>query len=220
MQEKEYGIILRRFATSQHKVSTLTNGLGKIALVVFSQQALYRIQLGSLVEFIAPQQNNNVYTTPQLVVVTTPIAHNTQDLAWLHHMLELCYYFIPLNQPAEECFIALNNSLALLQCANLFVLAQWNMLKKLCLGVLLLFLGFFPPRYLEQPIVTTKDVLLSCIGLSDEPKIERIQQFLQTFTTISCSDLDAWLLESIQSHPRAHTFKTVPLIYPSTQSFK
>lgn len=213
MQEKESAIILRKFSTTQHKVSVLSNSLGKIALVVLHQQPLHRLQLGSLIQFSNPEQSNNIFTTTNLSIYATPIPRDVQDLIWLHHLLELCYYFIPLHQPSQECYLTLHSSISLLDHANLFLVDEWERLKKLCLGVLLLFLGFFPPRHLERSIIAAKNVLLAPTGPIDQEKIALLYDPLQNFIKNSCTGLDEWLVECIQSHPRVNAFKTVHLMY-------
>lgn len=220
MQEKECGIVLKKFATSDHKISVLTNTLGKIALVVFNQGVMRRIQVGTLIEFDHPKKQNNVHTTQQLVIVLTPITQRSDDLIWLHHMLELCYYFVPLHQPLSECFVILKSCLALLPHVDLFSAHLWEIVKKLCLGALLLFLGFFPPEHLERSIIMTKNALFLSVDFQDVQKVEFLSKHLEKFCTIAPADLDSWFLQCIQSHPRINIFKTIHFMYQSSTSVK
>ena len=218
MQEKECGIVLKRFTTSQHKFYLLAGSLGKIALVVFNQGVMRRIQVGTLIEFDFPKKQGNVHTAQQLAISLLPITQKPDDLLWLHHMLELCYYFIPLHQPSTECFIILKNSLTLLAHSDQFL--DWETVKKLCLGALLLCLGFFPPDHLQRPIIMTKNALFLSVDFQDAQKVEFLSKHLKKFCTVAHEELDMWLLQCIQSHPRVNMFKTIHFMYQSSTSFK
>lgn len=208
---KEYGIVLRLYPS--HKFSVITNALGKIVLMAPRQNNVLRIRPSSLIEFTYKTSYQNVHVVKDIAILFTPLPQCATDLFWLHHLMELCYYFIPLHEASDEVFTMLKNCIALLTSYHLFELNGWEAIKRLCISSILLSIGFFPPDSLKKPILIMKKTLLLFIDFSNSSSLEFLQNELSSLRKITISNIDKWILECLKTHPQLYLFKTINFIY-------
>jgi hypothetical protein len=213
MQTKEFGIILKKLDGGT-TFSVLCDSAGKIVISTAKNRFPQRLTTGSTISFFI--EKNGMVVTPTNIEILSFCLHQPTDMYWCHHLLELCHFFAPLNQPTEDLFVFLSRCLSL-PTNHTMSTDEWNMIKKLSIGGLLLFFGFFPPKKLEPLILGIKKTLTSFIDLDQQPFLEFAQHSKAHNKTYD-ADLDSWLLECIQSHPRAHMFKTMGFVYNNPQS--
>lgn len=87
-----HGIVLKTFFTSKCKVALLDLEYGKITAVPSSEQ----ICVGALVRYMIAKRSGS-YQISGIEYIALPLALDRNDLFFYHHVLELCYYFIPLD---------------------------------------------------------------------------------------------------------------------------
>ena len=208
MYGKEYGIVLKRFIPSNHKYSILSKSRGKIVLVVLKRNFIKTISSGMQLSFIVDDQNSNLHITKHLNIISAPLMKRYRDMLWLHHLLEICYFFIPLHQPCEEFFYLLSNYFSLFELYDHFY-NNWECIHKAYLGVLMILMGFFPPKHLQKALIRIKSTLLFNIDFAQALKVKSLIMCLKDFNMLSCNEFDMWIQECIQSHPRRHMFKTL-----------
>jgi hypothetical protein len=215
MHIKENGIILRHFPPSYQKLAVLTQTVGKIILVVLNHRQIQQAHDGSLIEATLMHQRDALYTTVDLEVINTPLPKVPEDIYWLHHLLELSYFFLPLHDQTYEHFFILSSCLIFIK-NNIHHYEGWHSLKHFCIGMFLMYVGFNPPEYLKIPLKKFADTLFSFIDFDETQKVESIALHLDNLSAVSLSELDAWLIACIQSHPRINMFKTLSFMYQTS----
>lgn len=215
MHTKELGIILKKL-DRENTYSVLGNSVGKIILLATKNKTAQRLVAGSTISFFI-EKNDQVVLSTNIEILSFCL-HQPTDMYWCHHLLELCHFFAPPNQPIENIFTFLTRCLSL-PTIHTMSNDEWDMVKKMLTGGLLLFFGFFPPKKLEPTILRIQKTLISFIDLTHQPFLE-FAQHSKAHNKTYASDLDSWLLECIQSHPRAYMFKTVGFVYNNPPSIK
>lgn len=215
MNPINHGIVLKRLTPSTHKFSVLTRDAGKITLVILNNQSIKQINMGTVIAFYILEQNNVMISTERVEIIVTPMPPQAVDIYWLHHLLELCYYFVPPGQPADDIFRFLLNCFSLLNYQQ-YCYDDWELVKHVCTAILINMVGFYPPDHLQNPIITLQKPLMMFVDFTGEQKVEFCRNSHQVLHVLSPVQLEAWLLKCIQSHPRINMFKTINFVYNTT----
>lgn len=181
------GIVLRKSMGSKYKISLLDKNYGRIECIVNSSTFC----IGSLVAYTFSEKKGTFFLSDTQAIYT-PLSLGSSDLLFLHHILELLYYFAPVG----SCVNGIFDLLAFLYTIEHMLMSK--IFKKFFLLKLLTFLGVSPE--LDSMYYTSIDVL------SRLP----IDQFSDDL--IGCEDekkLDKWLWLCIWQHPYVSEFKTV-----------
>ncbi len=215
MHENELGIVLKHAPGSSHKISVLTTSYGKMMTVILDHRIMQRIQSGALIQLHGGKLQGNILVPTNTSLLSIPIPRNTHDLYWLHHLLELCYFFLPLHQPVRDVFMLLQHSciFATLDHADD---PGWDVFKKNIVGAFMILFGFFPPESLKKPLYAIKNSLLLFIDFDPEQKVEFVTKHMRMVGTIPLAQLNAWLITCIKTHPRMKAFKTLDFVYKSS----
>ena len=97
---KEYvGIIVKTYLPQKYKLAILDKELGKIVCVPHRED----IRCGTLISYHLSQQKN-VYFIQNITIIDMPLSLAQYNLIFLHHVLEICYYFIPVGSNVPEIF--------------------------------------------------------------------------------------------------------------------
>src|SRR3989304_9119017 len=99
MPDKEFGLILKRYLPSSHKISVLTPNMGKIHLIIKKASICQRIWPGMVITFVPQIIVRESYVCEDAEIISSPQSETKEDMYWIHHLLELCYYFIPYESP-------------------------------------------------------------------------------------------------------------------------
>lgn len=189
--EKNTGIVLKTYLPQKCKISVFDRELGKIVGVPTRTD----LSSGSCITYFT-HKSNSVYFIQAIEIIDMPMALAHDDILFLHHVLELCYYFIPAGSPMPRLF---NLLLALYTSEKIIRNVQ---LKKIFLFQLFSMLGLYPEGSNFQTPYFHRLALTS---------IDMVE--LQTLDLVIEQELDAWLLSCIAVHPCAHNFKTVSFLY-------
>lgn len=189
--EKNTGIVLKTYFPGQCKVSLLDQTLGKIVGVPVRTD----MSSGACISYFV-QQTNSVYFMQNVEIIDVPMAMAYNDILFLHHILEVCYYFVPSGSRAPRLF-------ALLVALYSNQQKLWNaQMKKLFLFQLFTVIGMYPEDAQFRTPYFHHLASASIDTLADQSLDLVIEQ-----------QLDAWLLRCIAQHPCAHNFKTVSFLY-------
>lgn len=181
------GIVLRNFSPQKNKLALIDDRLGRIDGAFFTGT----VYTGALLSYYVKGTSGR-YLVDQLHMLDIPLSLARQDILFLHHVLELSYYFIPIG----SCIQGIFNLLQLLYDADS---AHWDIVaKQLFLFHLFSQLGMHPERY-RLPA----------------PLIEQLQsQSLSRVQEIRLADADkkilrTWLQHCLMQHPDVAQFNTV-----------
>src|SRR5690606_32873093 len=93
------GIVLRKTTGSRYKISLLDKNHGRMECVVDSSI----LCVGSLVSYAFFEQRGGFFLR-DVQVIYTPLSLGSSDLLFLHHILELLYYFAPVGSCVNGIF--------------------------------------------------------------------------------------------------------------------
>ncbi len=186
---KQRAIVLRK---KLNQLIILDSQLGKIK--VFS--AVETICVGALIDYQRVPKKHALITDIETIFVPLDLAHD--DIAFLHHVLELLFYFLVDNVPVPDIFDLI--------C---FLYAHTTR----------------PLRLLFKKVFIVK-VLLACGEYPEDEKFQL--SYFHTLLTESVDNivnrgldsrfercLDEWLLKCIAVHPNVEQFKTIYFLVES-----
>jgi len=208
VHNKELGFILKRFLPAKQKLSILTQNFGKAEIITNPPDKSFILWPGMLISFHASQSIKNMYIANNVEILLSPTENNSCYLHWIHQTLEICYYFLPLQDPCEEVFNHLYHCIALPKNECLFN-NQISVIKKIYLLKLLLLMGFYPDKNLISLLSIYEQLTCTSIDIDNKQKVESIKIALQRVSSLQIKKIDNWVLSCINSHPCFKNFKTV-----------
>ncbi|EKD48630.1 MAG: hypothetical protein ACD_64C00215G0004 [uncultured bacterium] len=180
------GIVLKKL--SAHKVAILNDRVGRIDAI-----SIKAPHVGSLIRYRVQRERGTLHFLEYYSIIDLPFFLGRSDILFWHHVLELCYHFMPVGSYASELFELLS-FLYTVEKEN-----SWGMHAK--------------KMYLFK--------LLSTIGIQTEiPQLPAVK--LQQFMAMSASQmkhvvldeqsekiLDKWIRVCVSEHPAIEQFKTM-----------
>lgn len=186
--EKSSGIVLRVPSGNYYQYVVMDKKVGKIMVTA----SRYILQRGSLIQYIARRERAYwIFDSVDVLHVPYEIAKN--DILFLHHLLELCYYCLPVGSCAREVA-------EIFDMLYIHVMPLSRVFKKIIIFKLLLQLGMYPDE------VTLKTYRFHAFATESIDTIEQAILHLDIE-----KDLDQWLYSCVASHPHAKYFKTLSL---------
>jgi len=187
------GIVLKTCSSQAPEITVLDRRLGKIKGKVHARNKNIRVGHGSIVTYTLSQRGAS-YTFDVVDLEFVPFTFAREDIFFLHHILELCYYFLPMGCPEDDVF---NLLLYLFQLQNN---EKVRLRRRLILARLFTLFGMYPEHkkmseYINIVVYQSLDQLLD---MSVDIEMNRW--------------LDQWVWECIMAHPYKEQFKTVWLL--------
>lgn len=194
MEERDEGIVLRH---SWQRVALLSAKKGRTEMLLFRKKGPYKLSCGALISYTQKRGSRGLAVIENMVIEHMPLVWARQDIYFLHYLLELCYYFIPVASGGRHIFILMQ------QIYRNFKAFESTLCKKIVLCKLLSHLGVMPE---QEPFQSCAHLLLNTpidnIGITD---LELIVE----------DTLDEWLTWSVSSHPYGKWFKAMPSLLKS-----
>lgn len=191
------GIILRTFPSN--RVCIFTRHLGKIFCVTKGIKS--PLVAGSTIVFHLTPKTKDRFVIDYLESVSYPLIGLPIELAWLHHLLELYYFFLPEHQANPRDFDFFARYVAMTNHGG--EKNKMGPLQELAVSHFLVQTGFY-----EQPI------LHHCAKIFEEvidPSINPgVPSSVISSKERSTRDL---ILRCLQEHPQFNQFKTIPFLY-------
>ncbi len=186
-EHKNKAIVLKTYLPAKHKLCLLDDQLGKIMAVPNRDDIGY----GAFILYQAREQNG-FYFMYAIEIIDLPLMLGKDDILFVHHVLELCYFFVPLHEQIPGlCHLLIK----LYNCEKIVNNIQ---AKKIFLFQFFAALGLYPegarfqtPYFHQLAAASIDNIALYPIDLMIE------------------QELDNWLLSCIALHPCTHNFKTV-----------
>lgn len=202
---KEYGFILRRFLPQKCKFSVLSHR-GKLDIVPNQAALAARLWPGMLVSFDL-RPTNRIFFVNYIEILDMPIG---EELKWVHSLLELIYYFAPLNSPATNTFNILQRALSFVHLDCYFA-DCFEIVKKLFIVALLDSFGFYPDKLIFKMFKEFNRLVLVSVDFPNARAIESLQQELYLLNSQELGLIDSWIRRCVLRHPNAQFFRTIGL---------
>ncbi len=208
MYSKEQGFILQSFASDEQKFSILTRTRGKLQVFIDKPQKYIQLRPGMLLAFFL--QGERFIHVKEVEVLQVPIIESKKDIAWMHHLIELCSYFSQPELFDTALFDGLASYLMLLshrkECNN-------GGLELLCVLHLLWQTGFYADalfvRYERLLIMITS--LPSSLCFSEV--LNDLKQSVNKLTLSEIKQIEFFIIQCLKKHPLFRMFKTVRFVY-------
>ena len=186
MDLNSVGIVLKRLSNSYNKVALLDKQYGRIECIVHTLDK----PVGTLLSYSLLKGQGNLFVK-NLQLLYIPLSLGSSDVLFLHHILEIIYYFAPIG----SCVHGIFDLLAFLYTIEHMLISM--KFKKFFIFKLLMCLGV-TPEFEEIPL-----------SLNQLQNIN-INMFVISLMTEECEkQLDKWLWCSLWQHPYINEFKTV-----------
>jgi len=201
---RETGFVLKRFFPKQKKISILTSSMGKILLVVKNDKSCQLLWPGMLVSFESLEWRS-LYVTHRVEIIRENSYRRQYDIYWLHHLLELFYYFVPYADPAYRLFDQLAWYLDYLHSE---IVDDKNEIffRQFCIVHFLSSMGsYHVPKELRY--------LLSLFVARDASLNDIIKKNSNSHV-YNVSKINRWVISCLRKHPCFRSFKTVSFVYP------
>ena len=200
----EVGFILKRFFPQQKKISLLTRSKGKIILLFKKDKVCQALWPGMLIS-CEPIEYGNYYFVNSVEVISEVSSQQQYDIYWVHHLLELFYYFIPLADPSDRLFDQFERYLTILNHQAIQASIQL-ILKQLCIVHFLCSMGSYAmPQGLRYALA-----LLS----SPDVCLNDVEKEIINFCSYDVNRINRWIMSCLRKHPSFRSFKTVSFMYP------
>jgi len=146
---------------------------------------------GALIRYMLAKRGN-AYKITHIHLLEVPFALAKSDILFVHHLLELCFFFLPVGGEAFDVFSLL---MILYEPADKLI----NSLgKKIFIFKLLVAFGYYTshvPLSVSSFYRLVSESIDSIVNSPLRLEIER--------------NMDAWLFSSVGAHPRFKDFKTI-----------
>lgn len=182
------GIVLKRL-NSPYKIALLDQERGRVDGIVTKAPCV-----GSLLHYSIERERGNYIYLSQCTITNLPFMLARQDILFWHHVLELCFYFIPIGYRIDSLF----ELLEFLYTVDITI--RWDVRsKKLYLFKLLAAIGLYD--VLPQLVPESRVNQLLALPLNHimheqlDEKSEKV--------------VNEWLRTCIAEHPQMGDFNTV-----------
>ena len=199
MIESLTGVILRIFSTG--RLCIFTRSLGKIFCYAKKSTHSPRLIVGSQLTINLRQSHIDTLNIEHVDNIMYPDIQTTHELSWLHHILELYYFYLPEHQASVRDFDFLIHYLALIKRNH--EPSDRACLQKLAVSHFLAQTGFHEQPALHRYAKIFEEVI-------DPATSSGVPFSLIDIEEVSIQNL---ILRCLQEHPQFNKFKTIPFLY-------
>lgn len=179
------GIILQTYIRG-HKFSLFDKQIGRIDAFIKEPRKAKKLFPGALIYYTLEEWRHN-YKITDIELVSKPADWAQQDLLFLHHVLELSYYFLPLHSNAVELYNLLD---------GLYQPHKLSQKKFMCRFFQRL--GIYPEQAAHYDNAFLEYIFLTPLNMTSQLIDSKIEK-----------SLHQWLHECVHTHSQASRLKTV-----------
>ena len=188
------GIVLRTYIPQKQKLSVLDAELGRIDCIPQNKKIADRLFHGAYISYALKPWGMH-YLTYDISLIEQPPYLTEKDFLFFHHVLELCFYFLPAHNQERSVFELVKS--AYIHPESL----RAELSQKIFLCHFFRYLGIYPRNmhsYSASFFRLISGPFNSKVDAEDEEKV-RI-------------DLQRWLLSCVSTHPYAQRIKTMDFL--------
>lgn len=184
--QKNIGIILKKNNYTKEKISILDASIGRIEAIIRSPHAPL-LHHGTFFSYSSTITYKDSYILTDIEIIHTPFHVARENIYFLHHILELCYYFLPLHNEQK----------------SIFELVKKTILYPIENKLLLLFRFFTLIGFYPENLPFEKSYFLRLLSYPLETILK------EKLDEAQLKMLESWLLQCIEMHPEKKKFKTM-----------
>ncbi|MFA5075309.1 MAG: hypothetical protein WC436_04370 [Candidatus Babeliales bacterium] len=201
----ELAFVLKKFLPNQQKFSVLTKNYGKIYIFVQPMQKGLFLWPGMLIFFNLQNYQKNFYFVDNIEILLSP--DKNFDLNWIHHIIELCYYFIPMHNPCDKVFgfvfnCFLFSKFEVIFEKHIFLIRNISILK--FFEIMGSCLSYDFNKYLQL----YENLTNFLIDISNKQKEDFLRTNLAQIDELEIKNINKWIFSCISQHPCSKLFKT------------
>jgi hypothetical protein len=204
------GFVLKKIGLSGQQLSVLTKSEGKIVAKARNLRHPQSISPGCCLLFRLIEKAGGVFIVVSSKLLYFPDFNEIQDICWLHHILELHYFFIPSGDPDKNNFNNLKQYIFLFEAAKNYGLPRTE-IGLTCVLHFLCKTGF----YGDEDIVRYGEIFETNFHqFFVEPNkfdIAKFKSALQNVSSYDKSLMRELILSCLKVHPNYDIFNTVNL---------
>ena len=191
--KRSRAIVLKTYIPFKKKIAVLDDTFGRIDCV----PAALHCSVGALIEYnITPR--DQISFIQKIEYISLPFDLISSDILFLHHVLEICFFYIPVGSPEPHIF-------SMIMSLHTKKNAEFSSLhKKVFIAQLFFHLGMY-----DQNTALQK-VFFSSLGIF--PIDTLVQRVIELDIE---KEIDIWLFKSIKMHPYFEQFKTINFLSES-----
>ena len=204
----QVGFVLKRLQPSKSKITVLSLYEGKFDLSFKIFKECNKVWPGMLISFVV-DSSGKYYLGKDLKILAYPRVETAQTIYFMHHILELCFFFIPDNKPCPEIFNLLKQVFLFIDDES-FPEKYSIITQKIFVVKLLSLFGFFAHEPISKYLAVYEMLTTTFVDFSIKQKVEFLEKHLSQVHEI---DLDEWICTSIKFHPNSSFLKTNSFVY-------
>lgn len=207
----QQGFIVKRFLPKHQKVSVITLSQGKTSLIIKNVQTCNKLWPGMLISYSLFKKSEQIYDISNLEIIGIFAAESFDDTQWTHCILEICYFFSPLNDPCDEVFIFLTHYFCIIKKVTATLSNRLPVYIVSLLQLLKLF-EFYPPQPFFDFETLFANLVAYSIDFDKSQNLESIKESLEAISEKTLHYACLWIKECIKSHPCFASFKTTDIL--------
>lgn len=207
--QTEKNFVLKRFYPHRQKISLLTYAHGRINVSYNLKEQGQRMWPGMEIQGTIERLHDS-WNISGIKIIQTPCFQNHNHMLWLHHILELCYYFLPLDNPVPEVYFFLQKYYFIIEKSKKLTPSQQMGLHELCVIRFLILTGAYNITHIADYISLFDEITEGFIDFDDATCIEYYEKKI---TILQPAKAKKWIFDCLQKHPMIKAFKTVQDLY-------
>lgn len=187
------GIIIKKHFPHRQRISLIDASEGRLEVIPSSWQWASYAGAGSLISYrLNTRADAHVMDEVQLLQMPSYIDESTH--LFMQHILELCYFCVPVSSGPTRCFDVLQQLVGMLP-----EIAGKAVLQKLIVARLLAYTGQESPEAHALPVAA---LIERCRNARSIPALDEGVE----------RELERYIYYCLRTHPYSHLFKTVTFL--------
>ena len=208
---QEYGFVIRNFFPHQQKISIIFRDHGKVSLPLKNIKFCRSLSPGMFVNCVFQVGQHSNFLVEHIEIAGFFSCHTHEEVAWLHHMLEIIYYFSPLNNPCHEVFLFLFHYFRIFHLVSSCKKIQKAFFVASAAKLFTLF-DFQPIPAVVESIQFFEYLVTNSIDFNQLQNIKSIEIYSTMASEKKLHDVCLWGLTCIKTHPQFVHFKTTDIL--------
>lgn len=208
---KEEALVLRKGLYQHQQSILLTRSRGRLAALVPLHKKHAQLAPGAHITCML--DGDRFLRAEDVEIIHVPLTSNVESIAWVHHLLEISFYYSQPELSDEALFEGVSLYMRLLSCR----IAQERVRP---LGLLCVFHFLYQTGFYSDPLFETHKASIKALNslffLQGQKEImNALQRLLNPLTLADSEQLEGFVLQCLRTHPFYRSFKTICFVYPT-----